>query len=311
MKLSCFPDLLSKISPGPAFNTANILCGHKGGLHWILGPTMKLWWPDKLRECKKNDKGGCFALSTAYLAGLSRGIYLFALPFSLPLSFPTIGNNVYLLPLLEFGAGQSYLQWLNQAKVLRKCPGTIIKVPAISQSKWSLSMEVGGDKVLLDTGSHQLGWVTPSENPPVNARLWQGLGFIIFLGTKAFDFKSAYSSFWRNKHSMKLTKRFNSQYLIIPQSYVGQDFILKDFNTHRWFYRQHSRKLSFFPTVDFLSFFVGFQQITPKRKILATLSFPYSWCGHGVLSTAGNFLCIWAFLTFSSLKVIFPMTFYL
>lgn len=138
MKLSCFPDLLFKISPGPAFNTANILCGHKGELHWILGPTTKLWGPDKLRECKKNDTGGCFALIAACLAGLSRGIHLFALPFGLSLPFPAIGNNVYLLPLLGFGAGESYPQWLNQAKVLHKCPGTIIKVPAVSQSKWSL-----------------------------------------------------------------------------------------------------------------------------------------------------------------------------
>lgn len=50
----------------------------------------------------------------------------------------------------------------------------------------------------------------------------QGLDFFIFLGTKKFNFKSAYSSFWRNKQSVQL------KYLIIPQSHVGQDYILRN-----------------------------------------------------------------------------------
>lgn len=164
-------------------------------------------------------------------------------------------------------------------------------------------MEVGGGKVLLDIGGHQLGWVIASENPSVNARLRQGLGFIIFLGTKAFNFKFAYSSFWRNKNSMKLTKRFNSQHLIIPQSYVGRDFVLKNFNSHRYVIVQATFKKALFLSHNRFSFILcGFSTDYPQEENPAYSLFSSQCCGHGVLSIAGNFFCIWVFLTFSSLK---------
>ena len=68
------------------------------------------------------------------------------------------------------------------------------------------------------------------------------------------------------------------------------------------FYRQHSRKLSFFPIIDFLSFYVGFQQIAPKGKILPHSVFSLQCCGCGVLSISGTFVCIWVVCIFSSLK---------
>ena len=74
------------------------------------------------------------------------------------------------------------------------------------------------------------------------------------------------------------------------------------------FYRQHSRKLSFFPIIDFLSFYVGFQQIAPKGKILPQsvfLTVLWLWC----------FKHFWEFPLYLSrlylfiLKVIFSLTF--
>lgn len=123
-------------------------------------------------------------------------------------SFPVIGNNVCLLSLLGLGAGERYPQERNWAKVLHNVRG-----PSTESLPFPIQMVllrgVGGDEVLLDTLACLLWWVIPSEGPSVNVRHCQELGFIIFLGTKKFNFKSAYSSFWRNKHSTK------QKYLIV------------------------------------------------------------------------------------------------
>jgi hypothetical protein len=137
----------------------------------------------------------------------------------------------------------------------------------------------------------------------VNTGHRQGLGFFIFLGTKKFNFKSASSSFWRNKQSVKL-KIFNNSPITCRTRLYSKEL----YNSHRHVIVQATFKKTIFLTIDFLSLSVGFQQITPKRNILPNRSFPtvpWSWsfkhCWKYPLCLSCSCLLI--------LKVIFSLTF--
>lgn len=92
---------------------------------------------------------------------------------------------------------------------------------------------------------------------------------------------------------MKLTKRFNTQHLIIPQSYVGQDFILWNFNTHRYITVQAIFKKAIFLSHNRFSFILcRFSTDYPQEENPAYSVFSLWCCGHGVLNIAGNFIGI-------------------
>lgn len=57
---------------------------------------------------------------------------------------------------------------------------------------------------------------------------------------------------------------------------MGQDFILRNCSIRRYLIVWATFKTAIFLSYNRFSFYVGFQQIAPKRKILPALSLPYS-----------------------------------
>lgn len=159
---------------------------------------MQFWGPDKLNKHQKKRHRWVFYTHYCLPCWSVQGHR----PLWLTLwssSFPLTGNNIYLL---DQGLGKV----IHKSEIRSKfctMPGDHQQSHSSPQSKWSSSAVWEVMRSYLTHWPLTVRWLIPSEGPSVNARHRQELGSIVLLGTKKFNFKSAYSSFQRNKYSMK------------------------------------------------------------------------------------------------------------